>query len=69
MARRPPARSRTRSLVRTSQHSRSQQQALIRAYELALPVLRQPLAEDLSAKEPPPVPKGRFVPQAVLIGG
>ena len=47
---RPPSRPRKRSLVRTSQLSRSEQQAVVRAYELALPVVRELLAESRSAR-------------------
>jgi hypothetical protein len=68
MSRRPPSQLRMRSLVRTSHRSRSEQQAFVRAYELALPVLRAPLAENLSAKEPTPVQRRRFVPQTLLGG-
>jgi hypothetical protein len=49
MSCRPPSRPRTRSLVRTSQLSRSEQQAVVRAYELALPVVREPVAQTPSA--------------------
>jgi hypothetical protein len=64
MSRRSP--SRPRSLVRTSQRSRSEQQAFVRAYELALPILREPLAPDRSAKESAPIQKRRFVPQSLF---
>jgi hypothetical protein len=68
MSHRPFAPPRTRSLVRTSQCSRSAQQALHRAYELALPVLREPLVTPATANESAPVYTRRFVPQT-LVGG
>ena len=46
----PLARSSSRSVVRVSQLSRLQQQAVVRAYELALPVVRERLAEKASAE-------------------
>lgn len=46
----PPPR---RSLVRTSQRSRSEQEALIRAYELALPVVRQSVAGHSTPQDSP----------------
>ena len=46
----PLARSSSRSVVRVSQLSRLQQQVVVRAYELALPVVRERLAEKPSAK-------------------
>jgi hypothetical protein len=64
----PPSRPRLRSLVRTSQRSRSERQALHRAYELALPVLRQPLAADSSVEEPAPVQQSLRIPN-ILCGG
>jgi hypothetical protein len=68
MSRRSLARPRTRSLIRASQRCRCEQQALIRAYELALPVVREPLAEKRSAKAPTSVPMRHFVPQKLLGG-
>jgi hypothetical protein len=68
MSHRPSSPPRTRSLVRTSQRSRSAQQALNRAYELALPVLRKPVVTPPSATESTPVHRPRFVPQT-LAGG
>ena len=44
MSRRAPPRPRQRTLVRTSQRSRLETESLQRAYELALPIIRQPLA-------------------------
>lgn len=49
MSRRAPSRPRIRTLVRATQRNRSQQESLCRAYELALPVVRQPLAQTGSA--------------------
>jgi hypothetical protein len=68
MSDRPPSRPRRRSLVRASQRSRSERQALHRAYELALPILRRPLAADSSAEEPAPVKQSLRIPN-VLCGG
>jgi hypothetical protein len=68
MSRRPPSRPRLRSLVRTSQRSRSEPQALSRAYELALPILREPLAGNVSGKESTQDQRRHFVPQT-LCGG
>jgi hypothetical protein len=67
MSSRPSSRPRLRSLVRTSHRSRSEQQAFSRAYELALPVLREPLVGILSAKGSMDQSR-RFVPQR-LVGG
>lgn len=50
MSRRAPSRPCIRTLVRTSQRHRSEQASLLRAYELALPVVAQSLAERRSAK-------------------
>jgi hypothetical protein len=50
MSRRAPSRPCIRTLVRTSQRQRSEQVSLSHAYELALPVVAQPLAEPRSAK-------------------
>jgi len=66
MSARPRARC-TRSLVRTSQRSRSEQELLDRAYELALPVVRRYLADTASAKRRPTV-ESFPVPQK-LVGG
>jgi len=68
MSRRRCSPPRQRSLVRTAQRSRSEHQALVRAYELALPVLRQPLTEKRSAQAAPSVPTRRVIPQT-RIGG
>ena len=65
MSDRPPSRPRRRALMRTSQRSRSEPQALRRAYELALPVLRQPLAAAAAAEGPAPSQSRRFVPQTL----
>jgi len=66
MSARPLSR-RIRALVRTSQRSRSEPECLGRAYELALPIIRQRLADRSSAR---PRPNADFfsVPQK-LIGG
>jgi hypothetical protein len=68
MSRRPSSPPRRRALVRLSQFSRSEQQALVRAYELALPVLRQPVAEKRSATDAQSVHTRRVFPQT-RIGG
>ena len=68
MPRRAPSRPRLRSLVHTSQQSRSEQQAFVHAYELALPVLRASLPGKSSANKATPESMRRRVPQA-LIGG
>jgi hypothetical protein len=68
MSDRPPSRPRRRALVRTSQRSRSDAQALQRAYELALPVVREPLAANSSAQGSNPVLRHRLVPQTSLGG-
>ncbi len=65
MSRRPPSRPRSRSLIRASQLSRSEQQAVVRAYELALPIVRERLAEKPSAKFASP----RRSPCQNLVGG
>jgi hypothetical protein len=65
MSRRAPSRSPTRSLVRTSQFSRSEQLALVRAYELALPVVRASVAETPSATRA----ARRCSPCQTLVGG
>jgi hypothetical protein len=59
--------SRRRSLIRTSQRSRSEQQALVRAYELALPILRRTVTETRSATAAPD-PSRCVIPQT-RIGG
>lgn len=64
MSRRAPSRPRTRSLVRTSQFSRLEQLALVRAYELALPVIRETVAET-----PPATRAARRSSCQTLIGG
>jgi hypothetical protein len=68
MSRRPLSRPRLRSLVRTSQRSHSEPHSLIRAYELALPTLREPLPAKSAAKESTSTQKRRFVPQSLLGG-
>jgi len=69
MSRRTLSRPRPRTLVRTSQRSRSEQQAFVRAYELALPILRESLAPNRPAKDSAPSQKKRhFAPQS-LCGG
>jgi hypothetical protein len=68
MPRRPPSRPRLRSLLRLSQQSRSEQQAFVHAYELALPVLRASLAGKPSAERATPESMRRRVPQT-LVGG
>jgi hypothetical protein len=68
MSDRPPSRPRRRALVRTSQRSRSESQALQRAYELALPVVREPLAATTAAPGSNPVLSHRPVPQTSLGG-
>jgi len=50
MSRLAPSRPCIRTLVRTSLRHRSEQQSLCRAYELALPVVAQSLAQPRSAK-------------------
>lgn len=50
MSRRAPSRLCNRTLVRTSQRNRSEQSSLCRAYELALPVIAESLAQPRSAK-------------------
>jgi hypothetical protein len=50
MSRRAPSRPGIRTLVRTSQRHRFEQSSLCRAYELALPVVAQALAQPRSAK-------------------
>lgn len=50
MSGRARPRPRHRSVLRTSQPARSEQQSLIRAYELALPILHQPTAEKPTSK-------------------
>ena len=68
MSRRPPSRPRLRFLVRTSLRSRSEPQAFSRAYELALPILREPLAGNVSGKKSTQEQRRRFIPQS-LCGG
>jgi hypothetical protein len=69
MSRRAPSRPSPRAVVRTSQRSRSEPQAFVRAYELALPVLCEALAAQRLAKESAASPQSRhFVPQT-LCGG
>jgi len=68
MSDRAPSRPSRRSLVRTSQRSRSEPQALRRAYELALPVVCEPLAAQSSAEVPNSVLAHRFVPQTTFGG-
>ena len=68
MSDRPPSPLRLRVLVRTTQRGRSELQALQRAYELALPVVRESLAADASAQESDPVLRCRVVPQRALGG-
>jgi hypothetical protein len=63
MSRRPSAPRRRRSLLRSAQRTRSEQQALARAYELALPVLRKPLTEKHSAKDSQSMHTRPIVPQ------
>ena len=50
MSGRARPRPRHRSVLRTSQPSRSEQQSVIRAYELALPILGQPTVEKPTSK-------------------
>jgi hypothetical protein len=61
MSHRPAAPPRTRSLVRTAHCSRSAPHALARAYELALPILRLPVAAPPPAAGSSPVPGHRVV--------
>jgi hypothetical protein len=68
MSRHPPSRRSPRCIVRTSHFSRSEQQALVRAYELALPILREPLSFEYVVKERGPVPQRRC-DSRVLLGG
>ena len=68
MSRRPASRRRPRSLVRTSQRSRSEPQVFSRAYELVLPILREPLTGNVLGKDCTQNQRRRFVPQ-VLCGG
>jgi hypothetical protein len=67
MSLRPAASARHRSLVRTANGSRSAPQALARAYELALPVLRKPVAVPPPAAGGAAFPGPRVVPD-VLAG-
>lgn len=67
MAHRPPLPPRCWSVVRASQPSHSEQQSLIRAYELALPILRsipvnKPLSKSFAAA------KSRRRPSPILLG-
>ena len=68
MSTRPLARPSSRSVVRAVQVSRLQQQAVVRAYELALPIVRERLAEKPTAKfvSPPhsPCQTGRRISNA-----
>jgi hypothetical protein len=66
MSARPPCR-RMRALIRASQRSRSEQEFLGRAYELALPILRRRLPDQSSAKPRPPL--GSFPVPQKLVGG
>jgi hypothetical protein len=68
MSHRPAARPALRPLVRTSHFDRSQQQAIVRAYELALPIVRQPLTAKTSAQRATAAQGQHFVPQT-LAGG
>ena len=68
MSRRPTVRSAIRPLVRTSHFDRAQQYALVRAYELALPVVRQPLTARSSA-QPSAAAHGRHLVSQTLAGG
>ena len=63
MSHRPEAPPTPRSVVRTSQRTRSAPQALARAYELVLPVLRQPVAARPPATRSSPVAGPRVVSQ------
>ena len=54
MSRRAPSRPCLRTLVRISQPNRFASQSLCRAFELALPVVTQPLAQPRSAKSSSP---------------
>jgi len=65
MSHRPAPPPRTRSLVRTSHCSRSAPHALARAYELALPILRRPVAAAPPAAAASPVPGHRVLPQSL----
>jgi hypothetical protein len=67
VSRRPPSRPPKRCLVRSSLFSRSEQSALVRAYELALPVVRQTVAESPSATFA--ANARRRSPVSTLIGG
>jgi hypothetical protein len=68
MSTRPLARSSNRLVVRATQLSRLQQEAVVRAYELALPIMRERLAEKPSAKfvspRRSPCPTGRRISNA-----
>jgi hypothetical protein len=64
MSRSAPSRPRARLLVRASQFSRSEQQDLVRAYALALPVVRE-----LLAKRPAKIALSRRSPCHTLCGG
>jgi hypothetical protein len=66
MATRPSSRG-VRSLVRTSQRSRSESELLCRAYALALPMIRRRLADRSSARPRPGVPS--FPVPQTLVGG
>jgi hypothetical protein len=68
MSRRPSAPPQRRALVRTSQRSRLEQQALVRAYELTLPVLRRPVPEQRPVQESPSSHTRRLSPQTRLGG-
>ncbi len=67
MSRRAPSRPPTRLLVRSSHFSRSEQWTLVRAYELALPVVREAVGETPSA--PFASTARRRSPCKTLIGG
>ena len=66
MSRRTPSRPRLRPLVRSSQFSRTEPQSLLRAYELALPVVRKTLADNRSAKVSSSAKSRRSVPQTLI---
>jgi hypothetical protein len=67
MSRRPPSRPPSRSVVRISQRSHSDQHALIRAYELGLPVVRKTLA-DAGTNPSSASAKRRCPPSPILLG-
>lgn len=60
-----PSRPRFRSVVRTSQRCRLERQALHRAYELALAILRRAWIADASAEAPAPVQKSHRIPNVL----